>query len=57
MKRAFVEVVEIATGKVIHTVDVTKKTPSQRDRVEEGMLINMNRECYFTRQKASRRKP
>jgi len=43
-----IEVVEIATGEVVHTVNATKQE-AFIDRVEAGLLRNMDRDSFFTR--------
>lgn len=45
-----IEVVEIATGKVVSRINVEGKAEATIDRVEYGMRINMDRERFFTRQ-------
>jgi len=42
-----IEVVEIKTDKVVDTVEI--KNESQVDKTERGMLINMDRDRFFTR--------
>lgn len=44
------EVVEIATDKVVHTVDVSGQSERNIARVMHGMLTNMNRERFFVRE-------
>lgn len=46
-----VEVVENETGEVVHRVALTGANRLERfaERVERGMLINMNRDEYHTR--------
>ena len=46
--RTVIDVVEIGTGKVIKTVDCGDKSEQQVDKVEMGMLRNMNLERYST---------
>ncbi len=43
------EVVEISTGKVELEVDVTGKSESQIERIERGMLINLDQEHFLMR--------
>jgi len=45
------EVVEIETGKVVETVEVYDKPERMIDRVEMGMLRNMDLDRYFVRRK------
>jgi hypothetical protein len=40
------DVVEIATGNVVHQVDVTGKSEEHIDRVIGGMLINMDTDRF-----------
>lgn len=42
-----IEVIERKTGEVVDAIAVNNLAP---DRVEKGMLINMDRENFFTRQ-------
>jgi len=44
-----IEVVEIATGEVVHRVSVEGKTDTQIDRVDMGLLRNMDLERFSTR--------
>lgn len=44
-----IEIVEIATGEVVDTIDVEGMGDRMISRVEGGMLINMDRERFFTR--------
>ena len=55
-KSATLEVVELATGKVVHTVKVTNPDGSMRgmtklDTVEMGLLRNMNTDKFRVREK------
>jgi hypothetical protein len=45
----FIEVVESETGKVVRTIDVTGKGETHIEKTERGMLINMDRDRFFTR--------
>ena len=45
-----IEVVHIETGNVVHRVDCRNRSQSAVDKVEKGMLINMDRDRFFTRQ-------
>ena len=44
-----IEIVEIATGDVVDTLDVEGMGERMISRMETGMLINMDRERFFTR--------
>lgn len=44
-----VEIVEIATGEVVESLDVSGMSERSISRMEMGMLINMDRERFFTR--------
>jgi hypothetical protein len=46
-----IDVVAIHGGEVVHSVSCTgmNQDPYFAQRVERGMLINMNRDKYFTR--------
>jgi hypothetical protein len=44
------EVVEISTNEVVHTVDVSNKSDSQIDRVMMGMMRNMDLDRFFVRE-------
>lgn len=46
----YLEVLEFETENCVKRIDVTGKPESQIDKAEMGMLRNMNREDYFTRQ-------
>jgi len=37
---------ELATGKIVHTVDVTNKSERQIERILGGMLINMDTDKF-----------
>lgn len=46
------EVVEIETGRVVHTVPLRQPADERHiDRVIGGMLINMDTERFFVREK------
>jgi hypothetical protein len=52
------EVIEIATGKVVHVVELHGKSPSQIAKVEMGLMRNMDLERFSVRdRKAPRAKP
>lgn len=44
------EVVEIETSKVVHTVDVRGQSDRGIERIMRGMLINMDRDRFFVRE-------
>lgn len=44
------EVVEIETDKVVHTVDVRGQSERGVERILRGMLINMDRDRFFVRE-------
>lgn len=44
------EVVEIATGEVVKSVDVAGRDDWYVERVLRGMLTNLNREEFFVRE-------
>lgn len=44
-----IEVVRNTTGEVVHSVDCHAKPEYLAEKVEMGMLINMNRDEYHTR--------
>lgn len=46
-----VDVVEMKTNKIVHTVDCAGKSETSVDRVEMGMMMNMDRSRFFTRQR------
>lgn len=51
MSTYYIEVVERTTKKVVDTVGKdTPMTGDRADRVERGMLINMDRARFYTRQ-------
>lgn len=35
------------TDEIVETLDVTHKSPSMRDRVVRGMMINLNHDEYY----------
>lgn len=43
------EVVEIATDEIIRTIPI--KPPSTAERVMRGLLVNMDRDRFFVREK------
>jgi len=49
METIALEVVDIETGDVAHTVDVKGKSENHVDRVERGMLMQMDVERFFVR--------
>lgn len=48
--KAFIEVVEIETGKVVEAVDVSGRSESYVERVVRGMLRNLNADRFFIRE-------
>lgn len=50
MKRYF-EIVDLKTCEVVQTVDVTGKSERDRDRIERGMLMRVDRERFFVRER------
>jgi hypothetical protein len=44
-----IEVVEIATGKVVKVVDVAGRSQSQIEKIDMGLLRNMDLDRYSTR--------
>lgn len=50
MKRYF-EIVDFRSGEVIETVDVTNLSERNRDRVESGILMRVDRERFFVRER------
>lgn len=44
-----IEVYDKKTQEVIHTVDVTGKTMSQAEKVEDGIHVNLDYKKYWTR--------
>lgn len=50
MRKAFMEVVELSTGKVVHRVEVTTKGEREREMVLRGMLRNLDAEKYAVRE-------
>jgi hypothetical protein len=49
-KKRCVQVIEIATGKVVHEVDVRDMSDRQIERVMSGMLINMDTERFHLKE-------
>lgn len=47
--KTVLEVVEYETNEVVETIDLTKHSPRNRDKIERGMNINLNHAEYFTR--------
>ncbi len=44
-----IEIVETDTGLVVKEIDVTAKSDRQREKVDDGLQINLNHDRYFTR--------
>jgi len=51
-KTRSIEVVELGTGKIVHRMNVDGKSPSQLDRVEMGILRQMDLDRYSIRRSA-----
>ncbi len=49
MSERYLEIVEIASGEVVHRVDVSSKSDRALDRVFEGLLMKTNTERFFIR--------
>jgi hypothetical protein len=45
------EVVEISTGKIVHTIDCGQKSDRSLDTVGRGLMRNMDLERFFVRRK------
>lgn len=50
MTTVSLEVVEMATEKVVKTIDVSRLSESQLERCIRGLLINMDRDRFFVRE-------
>ena len=48
-RRVVLEVVEKATDQPVHEVDVTMKSPRQRQKVRDGMEINLDAKRFRVR--------
>ena len=48
-EKSYIEVVEYETDKVVHTVDVSDKSPRQAEKIQEGMDRNLNHEKFYMR--------
>ena len=46
MKRVL-QITEFVTQKVVKEVDVTGRSENSIERIERGMLINLNRDKYY----------
>jgi len=44
----FLQVLDITTAECVKEIDVTGKTDREIERIERGILINMNTDNYFT---------
>lgn len=47
MNTVAINVVEIESGNVVHSVDVRSKTESQVERVFMGMMTQLNSDDYY----------
>jgi hypothetical protein len=54
MKQQALEVVSLETGKVVKTIDVSGKGERQVEKVEMGLLRNMDLERYSVRRKGGK---
>ncbi len=50
----YIDVVDGESGEVVKSVDVTGRPTRERDRVEDGMNINLDHSRYFTRRRMER---
>jgi hypothetical protein len=48
--RKYIEVIELATGKAVHQVEVTGKSERCIDKTLAGMLRNLDRENFCLRE-------
>lgn len=48
MPKTYIIVIDLRTNEVVRKVDVTGKPQRQIERVESGMLINMDTENFVT---------
>jgi hypothetical protein len=46
------DIVEIDTGRVVKSFDVTGRSEREIQKIERGMLINLNREDFVVRDSA-----
>ncbi len=45
--KKFVQIVEFATGKCVHQIDVTGNSDSHVERIERGVLRNLNTQSFY----------
>jgi hypothetical protein len=46
--KAYIEVINIESGEVVRTIDVTGSSPRRVERIENGLLMSMDLENYTT---------
>ena len=46
-EKRYLNVVEIGTNKIVKSIDVTGKSERAIERIERGMLINMNTDKFY----------
>ena len=46
----FLRVIEIATGNVVHELDVSKKSQNKIEKIYNGILINLNHAKFYVSQ-------
>lgn len=52
---AYLDVLDLQTQKIVHTVEVKDATDQKVERVMAGMLINMNTDRYCVLERIRRR--
>ena len=48
--KAYIQVVSFETEEVIHQIEITGKTHTQIERIDNGLNINLNHEKFYTRE-------
>jgi hypothetical protein len=46
--KAYIEIIETASGKVVRTIDVTGSTPRRVEKIETGLLMSIDLEKFHT---------
>jgi hypothetical protein len=46
--KAYIQIIETASGEVVRTIDVTGSTPNRVEKIETGLLMAMDLSSYHT---------
>jgi hypothetical protein len=54
MNRTFIQIVGFRNNEIVKNIDVTGKTEREIEKIENGILINMDTDKFYTKIKVSK---